>query len=52
MPNILDWALQLMYISDQLFIVVSSSGMVATLVGSPQENNPFFQIAPGPFLSS
>jgi hypothetical protein len=31
MANILDWALQLMYVSDQLMIVTSSSGMVATL---------------------
>jgi hypothetical protein len=31
MPNILDWALQLIYVSDQLMIVISSSGMVATL---------------------
>jgi hypothetical protein len=31
MPNILDWALQLMYVSDQLMIIISSSGMVATL---------------------
>jgi hypothetical protein len=31
MPNILDWALQLMYVSDQLMIVISSSSMVATL---------------------
>jgi hypothetical protein len=31
MPNILDWALQLMYVSDQLMIVISSSGMVAML---------------------
>jgi hypothetical protein len=31
MPNILDWALQLMYVSDQLMIVKSSSCMVAML---------------------
>jgi hypothetical protein len=30
MPNILDWALQLMYVSDQLMIALSS-GIVATL---------------------
>jgi hypothetical protein len=27
----LDWALQLMYVHDQLMIVISSSSMVATL---------------------
>ncbi len=32
MPIIfLDWALQLMYVHDQLMIVISSSSMVATL---------------------
>ncbi len=30
--NCLDWALQLMYVCDQLLIVTSSSGMVASLV--------------------
>jgi hypothetical protein len=29
--NFLDWALQLMYVYDQLLIIISSSGMVATL---------------------
>jgi hypothetical protein len=29
--NFLDWALQLMYVYDQLLIVISSSGMVAML---------------------
>jgi hypothetical protein len=31
MPILLDWALQLMYVHDQLLIVISSSGMVAML---------------------
>jgi hypothetical protein len=31
MPNILVWAFQLMYVSDQLMILISSSGMVAML---------------------
>jgi hypothetical protein len=31
MQNILDWALQLMYVSDQLMIVISSNDMVAKL---------------------
>jgi hypothetical protein len=30
-PVFLDWALQLMYVYDLLLIVISSSGMVATL---------------------
>jgi hypothetical protein len=29
--NLLDWALQLMYVHDQLMILISSSGMVAML---------------------
>jgi hypothetical protein len=31
MPIILDWALQLMYVHDQLLIIISSSGMIAML---------------------
>ncbi len=31
MPIFLDWALQLMYVYDQLMIVISSSGILATL---------------------
>jgi hypothetical protein len=31
MPNILDLALQLMYVYDSLMIAISSRGMVATL---------------------
>jgi hypothetical protein len=31
MPIFVDWALQLMYVHDQLMIVISSSSMVATL---------------------
>jgi hypothetical protein len=35
MPIFLDWAQQLMYVHDQLLIVISSSGMLAMLgVGS------------------
>jgi hypothetical protein len=29
--NLFDWALQLMYVHDQLLIVISSGGMVAML---------------------
>jgi hypothetical protein len=31
MPILLDWALQLMYVYDQLLVIISSSGMVAML---------------------
>ncbi len=31
MPILLDWALQIMYVYDQLTIAISSSGMVAML---------------------
>jgi hypothetical protein len=31
MPILLDWALQVMYVSGPFVIVISSSGMVATL---------------------
>jgi hypothetical protein len=31
MPILMDWAIQFMYVYDQLLIVISSSGMVAML---------------------
>jgi hypothetical protein len=40
--NLLDWALQLMYDYDQLLIVISSSGMVASLVLS-HTNQPYLR---------